>query len=123
MRQLVARHSFPSVPDDVVQKFKERNQVKNELRSMCRKFQAVSFVIDDQEIFSLMKISTSVFTPDAKVVVDGVNQIPVFRSSQEEGPRHPHCQGHQRQAHLGHQDRQSNKYTEINSSQVGQFMV
>jgi hypothetical protein len=57
MRQLVARHSFPSVPDDVVQKFKERNQVKNEVALNVQEISSgLPLLSMTRKSLSLMKI-------------------------------------------------------------------
>jgi hypothetical protein len=66
--------------------------------------------IDDRKSLSLMKISVMVFTPRWWLTV---NQIPVFRVFTSKKDPDIHCQGHQRQAHLGHQeDKATGKYTE-----------
>jgi hypothetical protein len=72
----------PSVPDDVVKKFKERSQLKDEVEL---KIQEISndlpFVFDDKEIsFGDEDLEViGVFTLYAKVVVDGASQTPVSR--------------------------------------------
>jgi hypothetical protein len=71
-----------SVPDDLA-KFKERNQVKNEVVLNVQEISnALHFVIDDKEIsFEDKDLNViNVFTPGAKVVIDrGVGQTPVSR--------------------------------------------
>jgi hypothetical protein len=79
----------PSVPDDVVKKFKERNQVKNEVALHVQDIsKGRPFVIDDQEIsFADEDLDVvKVFTSGAAVVVDGARQTPVsqvFRSKKD----------------------------------------
>jgi hypothetical protein len=54
------RRTVPSFCPGRCQKFKERNQVKNEVALNVQEISSgLPFVIDDQEISSLMKISTS----------------------------------------------------------------
>jgi hypothetical protein len=72
----------PSVSDDVVKKFKERNQVKRDAELTIQRIsKGLPFVIDDQEIsFADDALDViKVFTPGAEVVVDGVSQTPVSR--------------------------------------------
>jgi hypothetical protein len=72
----------PSVPNDVVQKFKERNQVKNGVALNVQEISnGLPFVIDGQEIsFADEDLNViNVFTSGAEVVVDGVRQTPVSR--------------------------------------------
>jgi hypothetical protein len=50
----------PSVPDDVVKKFKELSQVKDDVQLKIQEISKdLPFVFDDQDISSEMKISTS----------------------------------------------------------------
>jgi hypothetical protein len=59
----------------------------------------------------MMKISRHL-TPDAKVVVDGVNQIPVFRVfTSKEGPRHSHVGTNGKLISATKTDKATGKYT------------
>ncbi len=109
----------PSVPDDVVKKFKERSQVKDEVELKLQEISnGLPFVVfDGREIpFGDEDLDgVKVFTLDAKVVVDGASQTPMSRSvHKQEGARHYHCQGQQRQARLGNQERQ---YRQVHANQ------
>jgi hypothetical protein len=72
----------PSVPDDVVKKFKERSQVKDEVELKIQEISKdLPFVFDGREIpfgdedLDVIKL----FTVDARVVVDGASHTPVSR--------------------------------------------
>jgi hypothetical protein len=72
----------PSVPDDVVKKFKELSQVKDDVELKIQEISKdLPFVFDDQDIYfgdeDLDVIN--VFTLDAEVVVDGASQTPLSR--------------------------------------------
>jgi hypothetical protein len=72
----------PPVPDDIVKKFKEQSQVKDEVELKIQEiFKDLPFVFDGREIpFGDEDLDViKVFTLDAKVVVDGASQTPVSR--------------------------------------------
>ncbi len=72
----------PSVPDDVANEFKERNQVKNDVELNTQKIlKGRPFVFDEEEIaFADEDLDVlNVFTSGAEVVVDGVRQALVSR--------------------------------------------
>jgi hypothetical protein len=71
-----------SVPDDVVKKFKERSQVKDDVQLKIQEIsEDVPFVFDDQDTsFGDEALDViNVFTLDVEVVVDGASQSPLSR--------------------------------------------
>jgi hypothetical protein len=71
-----------SVPDDVVNKFKEQNQVKKDVELNIQEIsEGLPFLFDGQEIsFEDVDLDLiNIFMADAEVVVDGARQTPVSR--------------------------------------------
>jgi hypothetical protein len=72
----------PSVPDGVVKKFKEGNQVKKDVELNLQEIsEGLPFLLDGQEIsFEDVDLDLiNIFMADAEVVVDGARQTPLSR--------------------------------------------